>query len=113
MNLCPGLSWTGYKVRIFTKGGTEPVWSGNGRELFYRSGRKVLVVPLIKTSPELIAGKPVQLFDGLIPQTRIAAAMMSCRMANGSSWYGSRRISAPADQCDSQLVRRASPPRLA
>ena len=54
----------GAKVQISTEGGTEPIWAGNGRELFYRSGRKILVVPLIKTSPELIAGKPVQLFDG-------------------------------------------------
>jgi serine/threonine-protein kinase len=54
----------GAKVQISTDGGTEPVWGGNGRELFYRNGRKVLAVALIKTSPEFLAGKPVELFEG-------------------------------------------------
>src|SRR6185295_6857486 len=54
----------GGKVQISTDGGTEPVWARNGTELFYRSGRKVLAVPVIKMSAEFVAGKTVQLFEG-------------------------------------------------
>ena len=33
----------GGKWQISTEGGTEPVWNPNGRELFYRSGDKMMV----------------------------------------------------------------------
>src|SRR5262249_49441849 len=32
------------KVQVSSAGGTEPVWSGDGRELFYRSGRRLMSV---------------------------------------------------------------------
>jgi len=39
------------------------VWSPNGRELFYREGRAMMVVE-IRTSPVFAAGVPRELFDG-------------------------------------------------
>ena len=54
----------GGKIQVSTDGGTEPVWARNGRELFYRNGSKLLAVQVIKSSPEFVAGKPVQLFEG-------------------------------------------------
>ncbi|MDA2924374.1 hypothetical protein MYX65_06910 [Acidobacteria bacterium AH-259-L09] len=47
------------------EGGGEPVWSPNGRELFYRSlsGGKMMAVR-IETQPTFKAGKPRTLFDG-------------------------------------------------
>ncbi len=48
---------------ISTDGGTEPVWARNGRELFYRNGDRMMSVA-IETEPELIASKPVLLFEG-------------------------------------------------
>ena len=45
------------------EGGTQPVWSPDGKELFYRSGNQMMVVP-IKTQPTLDAGKPRVLFEG-------------------------------------------------
>jgi serine/threonine protein kinase/Tol biopolymer transport system component len=53
----------GGKWQISTEGGTEPVWNPNGRELFYRSGGKMMAVD-IATQPGFTVGKPRMLFDG-------------------------------------------------
>ena len=53
----------GGKWQISTEGGTEPVWNRNGRELFYRSGNKMMAVD-IATQPGFAAGKPRMLFEG-------------------------------------------------
>jgi Tol biopolymer transport system component len=53
----------GGKWQISTEGGTEPVWNPNGRELFYRSGNKILAVDII-TQPGFSVGKPRMLFEG-------------------------------------------------
>jgi Tol biopolymer transport system component len=53
----------GGKWQISTEGGTEPVWNRNGRELFYRSGDKMMAVD-ISTQPSFAAGKPKVLFTG-------------------------------------------------
>ena len=52
----------GQKWQISTDGGTEPVWNPKGRELFYRSGDKMMVVD-ISTQPSFTAGKPRVLFE--------------------------------------------------
>ena len=53
----------GGKWQISIDGGTEPVWSRNGRELFYRSGNKMMAVETT-TQPSFSAGKPRMLFEG-------------------------------------------------
>jgi eukaryotic-like serine/threonine-protein kinase len=53
----------GGKRQISTEGGTEPVWNPNGRELFYRSGDKMMAVD-VTTQPSFAAGKPRMLFEG-------------------------------------------------
>jgi Tol biopolymer transport system component len=53
----------GGKRQISTEGGTEPVWNPNGRELFYRSGAKMMAVD-IATQPGFTVGKPRMLFEG-------------------------------------------------
>ena len=53
----------GGKWQISTDGGTEPAWNRNGRELFYRSGDKMMAVD-IATQPSFAAGKPRMLFEG-------------------------------------------------
>ncbi len=45
------------------EGGGEPVWSPDGSELFYRSGDKMMVVP-VDTEPTFKVGKPEELFEG-------------------------------------------------
>jgi Tol biopolymer transport system component len=53
----------GGKWQISTEGGTEAVWNRNGRELFYRSGDKMMAVD-ITTLPNFSVGKPRMLFQG-------------------------------------------------
>jgi eukaryotic-like serine/threonine-protein kinase len=53
----------GGKWQISTEGGMEPVWNPKGRELFYRSGDKMMAVD-IATQPGFAAGKPRVLFEG-------------------------------------------------
>jgi eukaryotic-like serine/threonine-protein kinase len=53
----------GGKWQISTDGGKEPVWNPNGRELFYRSGDKMMAVE-IATQPGFAAGNPRMLFEG-------------------------------------------------
>jgi len=53
----------GEKSQISTEGGKEPVWNPNGRELFYRSGDKMMAVD-VATQPTFAAGKSRMLFEG-------------------------------------------------
>jgi Tol biopolymer transport system component len=53
----------GGKRQITTEGGTEPVWNRNGRELFYRSGNKMMAVD-VTTQPSFTTGKSRILFEG-------------------------------------------------
>jgi serine/threonine-protein kinase len=43
-------------------GGTEPVWSSDGRELFYRNAGRMMVVP-VRLQPEFGVGAPRVLFE--------------------------------------------------
>jgi serine/threonine protein kinase/Tol biopolymer transport system component len=51
------------KWLISTEGGTEPVWSPNGKELFYRQGEKMFSI-VVSTEPVFTPSKPVLLFEG-------------------------------------------------
>jgi Tol biopolymer transport system component len=53
----------GGKWQISTEGGKEPLWNRNGRELFYRSGSKVMAVE-ITTHPSFSASTPKVIFEG-------------------------------------------------
>jgi eukaryotic-like serine/threonine-protein kinase len=52
----------GERITISTEGGNEPVWSRNGREVFYRTGDAMMVVD-VATRPTFSAGKPRRLFE--------------------------------------------------
>jgi eukaryotic-like serine/threonine-protein kinase len=52
----------GEKFQISTGGGTDPMWSHKGRELFYRDANKMMAVP-VQTAGHFLAGNPVQLFE--------------------------------------------------
>ena len=55
----------GDKEQISADGGLGPVWSADGRELFYRdlSGSRMMVVP-IDTGPPLVPGNAAVAFEG-------------------------------------------------
>jgi len=48
---------------ISTNGGTEPVWSRDGSELFYREGDTLKSVPIRREEPTMF-GAPVTMFEG-------------------------------------------------
>jgi serine/threonine-protein kinase len=54
----PGGRW-----QVSADGGREPVWNPSGRELFYRSGDKMMVAD-IATQPGFSSGRPRLLFEG-------------------------------------------------
>jgi serine/threonine-protein kinase len=51
------------RTMVSVDGGTEPIWSRSGTELFYRSGRRLYAVP-ISTKGVLTIGRPSLLFEG-------------------------------------------------
>jgi len=53
----------GGKVLVSTEGGTEPAWSGDGRELFYKNGDRMMAVA-IAVQPAFQPSKPQVLFEG-------------------------------------------------
>jgi Tol biopolymer transport system component len=59
----PGGKWL-----ISTGGGTEPVWNRNGRELFYRSGEKMMAVEIV-SQPRFSPARPKVLFEKESPAT--------------------------------------------
>jgi Tol biopolymer transport system component len=55
----------GPKVQVSTDGGLEPVWSHDGRELFYRDGAKIMAVQVwqaVGNAPSV--SRPKLLFEG-------------------------------------------------
>ncbi|MBE0594776.1 MAG: PD40 domain-containing protein [Gemmatimonadales bacterium] len=55
--------------QISTEGGHQPLWSRDGRALYYRWSSQVLMVPL-QTEPDLVAGKAEVLFEGRYSNVR-------------------------------------------
>ena len=58
--------------QVSTEGGSQPVWSRDGRELFYRRGNTMIAVA-VSTSPVFRIGESRPLFDGAFAQRDIAA----------------------------------------
>jgi serine/threonine-protein kinase len=59
----------GPKVQVSTNGGAEPVWSRDGKRLFYRTGRRVVAATLT-TAPQLSVASRSELFDDVfLPAT--------------------------------------------
>jgi dipeptidyl aminopeptidase/acylaminoacyl peptidase len=52
----------GGKWQISTDGGAQPMWGSNGRELFYKSGNRMMVVA-VETGETFTAGTPRMLFE--------------------------------------------------
>jgi Tol biopolymer transport system component len=51
------------RSQISANGGTSPVWSPDGRELYFQSAKKLMAAS-IETGPDLSAGVPRVLFEG-------------------------------------------------
>jgi len=55
---------TGDRWQISTEGATEPLWSRDGKELFFRHGRTLLAVNVTTDPTFELVGIPQALFDG-------------------------------------------------
>ena len=53
----------GAKYQISTEGGAEPLWNSNGKELFYRSGNKMIATEVV-THSSFAVGQTYVLFEG-------------------------------------------------
>jgi dipeptidyl aminopeptidase/acylaminoacyl peptidase len=89
----------GSKHLISREGGREPVWSPDGRELFYRFGYQVFAVP-IETEPELIAGTPQVLFERPLRYGNVEGGFNLYDVAPDG-----RRFVMPAMEQESEPVR--------
>lgn len=70
----------GPRIQISSEGGTDPMWSLDGKEMFYRNGDEMMAVP-VSTQPVFRAGKPTQLW-----QARYSHGMSnSCGMPGATS----------------------------
>jgi eukaryotic-like serine/threonine-protein kinase len=86
------------KWPISTEGGSQPRWSRGGRELFYRSGDKMMVVD-ITSLPSFVAGSPRLLFE--FPFATYGDNLMSYGVApDGQRFLGIRNVhpEPPANQ---------------
>ena len=54
----------GGKRQVSVAGGTEPVWSPDGTEIFYRDDTRMFGVPVTSGDGELTLGEPRVLFEG-------------------------------------------------
>jgi serine/threonine-protein kinase len=52
--------------QVSTGGGAYPVWNPNGKELFYRSGDKMMALA-VETEGDLVLGRPTVLFERPYP----------------------------------------------
>jgi len=50
------------RSQVSTQGGTQPLWNPNGKEIFYRSGSKMMAVA-VSTAPTFTLSQPRLLFD--------------------------------------------------
>ncbi len=54
----------GGRVQISTTGGTSPLWSSDGTELYYRQGQAMMTVAVDGSGAAFSAGQPERLFEG-------------------------------------------------
>jgi hypothetical protein len=54
----------GAPVRVSPDGGHDPVWSRDGKELFYHNGPKLLSARVVSQAPDFRVEPPQVLFEG-------------------------------------------------
>jgi serine/threonine-protein kinase len=57
-------AYRGSRWQISAAGGRQPVWSRNGRELFYRDFSGALMAVPVAAGPGFVPRRPVRLFEG-------------------------------------------------
>ena len=82
--------------RVSSTGGKEPVWSRDGRELFYRDFSGALMVAAVERGETLTVRPPVKLFDG-------------SRYVGGGSTLGGRTYDRDVDGSRFLMIKNAAP----
>ena len=72
---------SGAPVRVSSDGGDEPLWSADGRELFYRRGQAMMVVRLGNNGNDFSFAPPQQLFSGPFAWRRVRWAAVTTSRA--------------------------------
>jgi hypothetical protein len=85
----------GGKWQISTEGGSQAVWRRDGREIFYRSGEKMVAVE-VETDPSLRLSKPEVLFEG--------------RYEGATGWFGYADYDVTADGQRFLMIRSDEEP---
>jgi serine/threonine-protein kinase len=57
-------AYAGSRWQVSAAGGRQPVWSRDGRELFYRDFSGAMMAVPVATRPDFAPGRPVRLFEG-------------------------------------------------
>ena len=65
------LSGSGGKWQISNDGGSEPMWRGDGKELFYLKGNKLMAVEVNGDGESFRAGIPKELFEASLPPIQL------------------------------------------
>ena len=86
----PGAKW-----QVSTEGGRQSVWARNGREIFYRSGDKMMAVE-VQTEPSFRLSKPKMLFEG--------------RYEGADGWFGYANYDVTADGQRFLMIRSEEEP---
>jgi len=57
----------GDPIKISTDGGSNPMWRGDGRQLYYRAGDRMMAVDIVPTGGSVRAGAAAELFKVTLP----------------------------------------------
>jgi serine/threonine-protein kinase len=87
---------------VSSDGGTEPRWSHDGRELYYRSGDRLMVVPIAVDTQEFSFEAPRVLFEGKMASN---IGWPSYAVARDGRFLGMQLVDQPPEQPTSQRVR--------
>jgi eukaryotic-like serine/threonine-protein kinase len=62
----------GERIQVSTAGGFEPVWSHDGRKLYYRDGDTLFGVSVATAPNPVVVGKPEVIYQGHFSRANIA-----------------------------------------
>jgi len=84
--------------RISTKGGEQPRWRGDGKELFFvRADGKMMSVAVTKTAPSVFEhGEPMPMFDTHIATNTVTSAFQYDVSADGKKFLVTTDASSAA-----------------
>jgi len=76
----------GSRVQLSVDGGTEPIWSANGQEVFYRSAGRLMSVA-VQAGSALSAAVPTTLFEAAFVSSAAFGPPAYAATADGQHFY--------------------------